>query len=124
MHKIRILLAFPEIPESALPVISMPQGNDIQEPHKEHPADEGRYIMLMEGSYCDLVHLPSVNSRSIIFPPFLDVFWRLRNVCSIFEEACTAFECQLQILIHLRYRFTLEATIISYEHIPVYWLFR
>lgn len=97
MHKIGILLAFPEIPESALPVISMPQGNDIQEPHKEHPADEARYIMLMEGSYCDPVHSPFVTSRSIVFPPFLNVFRRSRNVCSIFEEACTAFECQLQI---------------------------
>lgn len=66
MHKIGILLAFPEIPESALPVISMPQGNDIQEPHKEHPADEGRYIMLMEGGYCDPVHSPPVTSRSIV----------------------------------------------------------
>lgn len=87
MHKIGILLAFLEILESALPVISMPQGNDIREPHKEHPADEGRYIMLMEGSYCDPVHSPSVTSRSIVSPPFLNVFRRSRNVCSIFEEA-------------------------------------
>lgn len=65
MHKIGILLAFPEIPESALPVISMPQGNDIQEPHKEHPADEGRYIMLMEAAIVILyTHLPLLQEVS------------------------------------------------------------
>ena len=90
--EIWMFLPFPEIGECTLYTskhLGTKEGGGNLKTYKEQPACERSYgILAIRKSYLESLLLPSISSRRMSLPPIFKFFRKLRNLCSMFKEAC------------------------------------